>query len=148
MYIKSNMLKERRRRRLRFNLKIFSFIRRILDYLVFGRENSNTRAALNTSTTINEQQNYIYIVQNNMTNEQKHEIDLKKFSFPLPFDFTRLKSGAAGGIIFTALCLVFYNVLTSLFVYPVFRLLFGTLYPAYASYKAVKTKNVKEYVSK
>ncbi|ESO02210.1 hypothetical protein HELRODRAFT_65616 [Helobdella robusta] len=26
------------------------------------------------------------------------------------------------------------------------RLLFGTLYPAYCSYKAVKTKNVKEYV--
>lgn len=28
-----------------------------------------------------------------------------------------------------------------------FRLVLGTLYPAYASYKAVKTKNVKEYVS-
>uniref|UniRef100_A0A3B4ADI0 Receptor expression-enhancing protein n=1 Tax=Periophthalmus magnuspinnatus TaxID=409849 RepID=A0A3B4ADI0_9GOBI len=28
----------------------------------------------------------------------------------------------------------------------VHRLLFGTLYPAYYSYKAVKTKNVKEYV--
>lgn len=27
------------------------------------------------------------------------------------------------------------------------RLVFGTLYPAYYSYKAVKTKNVKEYVS-
>lgn len=27
------------------------------------------------------------------------------------------------------------------------RLVFGLLYPAYASYKAVKTKNVKEYVS-
>ncbi|KAK2530759.1 hypothetical protein Q9233_005978 [Columba guinea] len=27
------------------------------------------------------------------------------------------------------------------------RLLFGMLYPAYYSYKAVKTKNVKEYVS-
>lgn len=27
------------------------------------------------------------------------------------------------------------------------RLVFGTLYPAYSSYKAVKTKNVKEYVS-
>lgn len=28
------------------------------------------------------------------------------------------------------------------------RLVLGTLYPAYASYKAVKTKNVKEYVSR
>lgn len=27
------------------------------------------------------------------------------------------------------------------------RLVFGTLYPAYSSYKAVKTKDVKEYVS-
>lgn len=35
----------------------------------------------------------------------------------------------------------------SAFVYCAFRLVFGTLYPAYASYKAVKTKNVKEYVS-
>ncbi|KAK2177366.1 hypothetical protein NP493_601g00012 [Ridgeia piscesae] len=34
----------------------------------------------------------------------------------------------------------------SAFVYCAFRLVFGTLYPAYASYKAVKTKNVKEYV--
>lgn len=32
-------------------------------------------------------------------------------------------------------------------LFPVFRLSFGTLYPAYASYKAVRTKNVKEYVS-
>jgi len=28
-----------------------------------------------------------------------------------------------------------------------FSLVLGTLYPAYASYKAVKTRNVKEYVS-
>lgn len=39
------------------------------------------------------------------------------------------------------------GVLTMGFFYSVFRLLFGTLYPAYASYKAVRTKNVKEYVS-
>lgn len=31
--------------------------------------------------------------------------------------------------------------------YRIFRLVFGTLYPAYASYKAVRTKNIKEYVS-
>ena len=29
----------------------------------------------------------------------------------------------------------------------IFRLALGTLYPAYASYKAVRTKDVKEYVS-
>lgn len=28
------------------------------------------------------------------------------------------------------------------------RLIFGTLYPAYYSYKAVKSKDIKEYVSK
>lgn len=33
-------------------------------------------------------------------------------------------------------------------IFPTFRLSFGTLYPAYASYKAVRTKNVKEYVSR
>lgn len=31
-------------------------------------------------------------------------------------------------------------------LYPAFRLLFGTLYPGYASYKAIRTRNVKEYV--
>ncbi|KAK3094964.1 hypothetical protein FSP39_008417 [Pinctada imbricata] len=31
-------------------------------------------------------------------------------------------------------------------IYVFCRLFFGTLYPAYASYKAIRTKNVKEYV--
>ena len=32
-------------------------------------------------------------------------------------------------------------------LYQGIRLVFGTLYPAFKSFKAVKTKNVKEYVS-
>ncbi|KAF2361434.1 TB2/DP1/HVA22-related protein [Trinorchestia longiramus] len=35
---------------------------------------------------------------------------------------------------------------TASLLYTFFRLVFGTLFPAYYSYKAVKTKNVKEYV--
>lgn len=37
--------------------------------------------------------------------------------------------------------------ISQLILYPIFRLIFGTLYPAYASYKAVRSKKENEYVS-
>lgn len=49
-------------------------------------------------------------------------------------------------LIFLGVILLPVFVLESVF-YPIFRLLFGVLYPAYASYKAVRTRDVKKYVS-
>lgn len=51
------------------------------------------------------------------------------------------------GIMAIILAILMPRAFTYMLVYPIFRLVFGTLYPAYASYKAVRTKNVKEYVS-
>lgn len=51
------------------------------------------------------------------------------------------------GVLAVVLAIMMPRAFTYILVYPIFRLVFGTLYPAYASYKAVRTKNVKEYVS-
>ena len=51
------------------------------------------------------------------------------------------------GFVTVVMAVFMPRAFTYILVYPIFRLVFGTLYPAYASYKAVRTKNVKEYVS-
>jgi len=54
-----------------------------------------------------------------------------------------------GGLIGIALVFWFCPKFVKNMTYPLFsilRLVLGTLYPAYASYKAVRTKDVKEYV--
>lgn len=42
--------------------------------------------------------------------------------------------------------LFFFQINDIFVLFLSYRLVFGTLYPAYSSYKAIKTKNVREYV--
>lgn len=49
-----------------------------------------------------------------------------------------------------ALLLLFFSACfhsLSRYFYSYYSLVFGTLYPSYASYKAIKNKDIKEYVS-
>lgn len=64
----------------------------------------------------------------------------------LSFPFFSSVNGAG---LSTLTCAFFLpRILCENILYPVFRLILGTLYPAYASYKAVRNKDVKDYVSK
>lgn len=63
------------------------------------------------------------------------------FNFPLFSSITRAGFASLFGTF------ILPRFLCEMIFYPIFRLVFGTLYPAYASYKAVRNKDVKEYVS-
>lgn len=57
-------------------------------------------------------------------------------------------SSINGAGLTTLTCAFFLpRILCENILYPIFRLILGTLYPAYASYKAVRNKDVKDYVS-
>lgn len=125
--------------------KIYSYFCRIFMPFLFGLTGSKRRSVCKT---VVQEHNCTYILQNTMVSQQKYDVDLRKYSFSLPFSFQSLKLTCTSvGLVALTLCAVCHQALTHLLIYPVFRLLFGTLYPAYASYKAVRTKNVKEYVS-
>lgn len=63
----------------------------------------------------------------------------------LSFPFFSSINGAG---LSTITCAFFLpRILCENILYPIFRLVLGTLYPAYASYKAVRNKDVKDYVS-
>lgn len=82
----------------------------------------------------------------NSTNKQQSNRLLTLLSvlrlFPIP-----LLSTTGTGILVLFGTFILPRSMGENIMYPGFRLLFGTLYPGYASYKAIRTKNVKEYVS-
>lgn len=83
-----------------------------------------------------------------MRNGRRRAGVISMFTSSLVGFVERLQRTAYTVAVVIFLLLVLPKTMThGLFYFP-FRLLFGTLYPAYASYKAVRTKNVKEYVSK
>lgn len=51
------------------------------------------------------------------------------------------------GVLTILVSITMPRTITYMLIYPIFRLVVANLYPAYASYKAVRTKDVKEYVS-
>lgn len=71
---------------------------------------------------------------------------LKRFLFA-PFYLPFVASINGFGLTTLASVLFAPRLMTQIMIYPTFRLVFGTLYPAYASYKAVRSKDVKDYVS-
>lgn len=114
-------------------------------------KDKNTKMVLNNGKNeTNELDEKFYdpkVISSSMEKPQRNRL-LSILSLLRLFPLMPLLSTTGTGILVLFGTFILPRSIGENIMYPGFRLLFGTLYPGYASYKAIRTKNVKEYVSK